>query len=1131
MIQQDPNKHQIDKVIQDERVRIIERREYVEAKTKDDFLTRQDTTSRKENDSTAPKDLVGVALSGGGMRAACFSLGVIQAMAKAKLWRFVDFMSTVSGGGYTGALVSSNIAKEKDVSGIDLPFLDSKNGRHPPLVRQLTQGGQFLKRPVQLFNKYFIGIILVNLPLTLGLVSVSALIAFLWRSLDYPFLREPIKASILGYHDDLLTPFIPSLFLFLLWLGTWVLSYFKNGAEAAAKYGRGLLACFLVSVLIGFAILFGNGDLGIPLGLSKDFAKDSVTLPQSFSTVVFGLLVGALLPLLKPKRLLQSGLQPQAWWERHVFSVTSLAVVVGVPVVVVALLAKENISGEYERPDREISAFDIKDSWWPIPVSFVLSENDCTGQSNTVPLKSLAEYRKKFLGLSQMKEWKTIYRDGKKAHVQVPLNEYEVETELREDKFDWRFIYAGTETSTNPQNSLSEGPVGEGQAKYLSVLKERCSATVFSSIRRMSPTPTLKEAEKNRTLENFDRILDDFVESPNFVSELELKQIALGLRLSISEFRAVEENYLKEHPWVIDRSLDMFCIPWLSMSPSDSQKYLDSKAKMRGFMHLFAWAIECRFQSESLLGCSIELPIDEEAKSQSDLLALNFGKGVATKFLDPDDRRLVNKSVFDHMVPGVFRSDPAPQRRIVIHSDQTLRLQIAGWCFFFALLSMAVIDLNATSMHRFYRNKLAKAFIAPRNTKIHSPLIDELNNCDFGGAYHLINAKVSFLTFPWRETDYSTNSEKLASFNYPNDQLFLVSEKACGCQTTGYQSPEMFQDLLYRETSRVDLAEATALSGAALSPGRHGQFLVALLSYMLNLRLGQWLPIPGSKKHKFWPTLLNVVWDGHRKNDRSYCFVSDGGHFENLGLLPLIQRQCKVIFLVDAGADPDGNFDELSNVMRMCRHSIGVRFFSLDGTKELSNRELSNLTSCTSDDETFKATDNSEQPSNNSKSPETLNISSQHFCAVRIRYPKPNSLVQDSDNVPHEPQSEEDGLLIYIKPSLTGDEPLDVLQYAKRNPTFPHDSTGDQFFEPEQVESYRALGEHCFNSIVERLGSNKDGNAFYKFRDVLGQLTGEFGSTKSFDGIEKLFSHEYENGGTEIKRKARKTAKGGTKKG
>ena len=53
------------------------------------------------------------------------------------------------------------------------------------------------------------------------------------------------------------------------------------------------------------------------------------------------------------------------------------------------------------------------------------------------------------------------------------------------------------------------------------------------------------------------------------------------------------------------------------------------------------------------------------------------------------------------------------------------------------------------------------------------------------------------------------------------------------------------------------------------------------------------------------------------------------------------------------------------------------------------------------------------------------------------------------------------GRIVYIKSSLADDdEPTDVLEYAAREPGFPHQSTGDQFFDESQFESYRALGEH-----------------------------------------------------------------------
>jgi hypothetical protein len=55
--------------------------------------------------------------------------------------------------------------------------------------------------------------------------------------------------------------------------------------------------------------------------------------------------------------------------------------------------------------------------------------------------------------------------------------------------------------------------------------------------------------------------------------------------------------------------------------------------------------------------------------------------------------------------------------------------------------------------------------------------------------------------------------------------------------------------------------------------------------------------------------------------------------------------------------------------------------------------------------------------------------------------------------------------LLYIKPSLTGHEPEDVLDYHRRHPDFPQETTADQFFDEAQWESYRRLGQHVADEI------------------------------------------------------------------
>jgi hypothetical protein len=64
--------------------------------------------------------------------------------------------------------------------------------------------------------------------------------------------------------------------------------------------------------------------------------------------------------------------------------------------------------------------------------------------------------------------------------------------------------------------------------------------------------------------------------------------------------------------------------------------------------------------------------------------------------------------------------------------------------------------------------------------------------------------------------------------------------------------------------------------------------------------------------------------------------------------------------------------------------------------------------------------------------------------------------------------------LFLFKPNLLGEEPDDIQQYHRRNPAFPQEPTGDQFYDAAQWESYRRLGQHSARSafrFLERMTS------------------------------------------------------------
>jgi hypothetical protein len=185
---------------------------------------------------------------------------------------------------------------------------------------------------------------------------------------------------------------------------------------------------------------------------------------------------------------------------------------------------------------------------------------------------------------------------------------------------------------------------------------------------------------------------------------------------------------------------------------------------------------------------------------------------------------------------------------------------------------------------------------------------------------------------------------------------------------------------------------------------------------MRNPRFGN----PNNHGPRVGPLWLLKELFGRTNSRAGYVYLSDGGHFDNLGIYELVRRRCRYIVACDAEQDEDYTFDALGAVIRKCRTDFGIRI----------EIDVSTI-----------------RPQGEAKR-------SRWHCAVgKILY----SDVQ--------PQAVP-GVLLYLKASLTGDEPTDVLTYAQENPHFPHQTTLNQFFTESQFESYRALGFHIAREVV-----------------------------------------------------------------
>jgi len=405
------------------------------------------------------------------------------------------------------------------------------------------------------------------------------------------------------------------------------------------------------------------------------------------------------------------------------------------------------------------------------------------------------------------------------------------------------------------------------------------------------------------------------------------------------------------------------------------------------------------------------------------------------------------------------------------------RLGTVGYDYAFLAAALFLICLllgpNANSLHELYRDRLSRAFLFDRAKLIAEERTTEANQTASATArshpaeldedldtnpQSIDGRKLSSLkpkkkdgsfkraaaAAPYILMNASINLQGSKELNKRgrNADTFLFSPLFVGSRCTGFTATTEIEEF----APNFGLATAIAISGAAASANM-GRETIKVLTFslaMLNVRLGYWLFNPSRLKDlkRFWPsgwsnfgTLFFVKEaTGNLSNNDLNVYLTDGGHVENLGIYELLRRRCKVVVAVDMDMDPNLTFPSLVNLEVMARIDLGVRL-DLPWAK-LQESAVAVTAEKLRGKEGFPG----------GKGP--------HACVGRILY--------DDDDEP--------GVIIFIKSCLSGDENDYVLDYKRRNETFPHETTLDQFFTEEQFEAYRSLGFHS----VQRLFTGQD---------------------------------------------------------
>lgn len=337
---------------------------------------------------------------------------------------------------------------------------------------------------------------------------------------------------------------------------------------------------------------------------------------------------------------------------------------------------------------------------------------------------------------------------------------------------------------------------------------------------------------------------------------------------------------------------------------------------------------------------------------------------------------------------------------------------------------------HAWSLFSFYRNRLRAAYILKHsNDGVLPARYDE--TWHWSDADNAIEPEwVVCATVNIRGTGEAAPGRAAGSFSF--------SRCWVGGQEVGWMPTERY--VRHARRWDVDVVSSLAISGAAFSPamGKQSKDWIGRLFAVANLRLGVWVPNPMILDRReaaahwpswrpAWPWYLREVVGWYDRTAR-LLYLTDGGHWENLGLVELLRRGCTDIWLISAAGDGAESFETLAQAFALAREELGVEF----------SIELEPLRSPEEEPQAV--------PRRLLRRGKAIATAPEPFRTGTFSFPQPDG----SGRIP--------GTITIIEATLIGDAPWDVHSYAERNDDFPDISTGYQLMDHRDFEAYRMLG-------------------------------------------------------------------------
>lgn len=399
---------------------------------------------------------------------------------------------------------------------------------------------------------------------------------------------------------------------------------------------------------------------------------------------------------------------------------------------------------------------------------------------------------------------------------------------------------------------------------------------------------------------------------------------------------------------------------------------------------------------------------------------------------------------------------PSALTTALLSEQITLAGRLAGFGFALSLVNGYFRQfVNMSTMHQFYSARLVRAYLGASNAKRFGESDgrkwasaaephphDEIPRADYfaegvASPVHLVNITLN------QTVD-------------PAEQLVQRDRKG-KCLALGPAGVLLDGKYYGYDVCRADfpMGRWVGLSGAAFTTGlgRATRLGISLLLGLANVRLGTWWKSGIGEDRSgllervalsLFPTQTYLFYEFMARfhgNHRPWHYLSDGGHFENTGAYELLrpERKVDVVVLCDNGCDPDYEFADLANLLRLVRIDFGAQIEPVHGFA--SDPRLAELLG--TERELRQA-----EPGVGGK------------CALlfRVTYP------------PRDGQPAAERSLLVLKPRLIEGASSDVKQYQRTHREFPQQSTTDQFFDEAQWESYRQLGLQIGQLVFQESG-------------------------------------------------------------